>query len=440
MKRILKNFSIFFALLIFNLFATDVYAASANISVKTNKSQAVVGDTIKVTITVSSSSALGAWEYDVKYDSSKLTYVSSNLEGGTHSVGYVGSSNVKNKSYTMTFKAKASGSTQISIANSEIASFTGGILSTTNGSASVKIITQKDLESSYSSDNNLSSLSVNGYSLNPSFDKNTTNYSLTVPNDVSSVTINAKASDSKARISGTGKVSLKEGNNKVNVVVTAENGNKKTYTINVTVKELNPITVKIGNEEYTVVRKKDNLTAPSTYTDAVAMINGEEVPAFRSSITNYLLVGLSDKDGNINLYIYQNDEYILYNEIKFSGIILQPITPSEDKMIEGLKQATIKKEDNEIMVYELEGLSYPLIYGVNVETGEENWYTYDSTENTLQKYVAMSPEVIENVTKVTEKSDKYKGLAIILGGISVILFLFMVVAMIKLARKKTEVG
>ena len=109
-------------------------------------------------------------------------------------------------------------------------------------------------------------------------------------------------------------------------------------------------------------------------------------------------------------------------------------------MIKGLKQTTIKKEDNEIIVYELEGLIYPLIYGVNVETGEENWYTYDSTENTLQKYAAMNPEVIENVTKVTETSDKYKGLAIILGGISGILLLFMIIAMIKLARKKTEVN
>lgn len=440
MKRIIKYFSMLFMVLICNVFITNVYAASTNISVKTNKSQAIIGDTITVTITVSSSTDLGAWEYDVKYDSSKLTYVSSTLEGGTHSVGYVSNSGIKSKSYTMKFKAKSSGSTKVSVTNSEVASFSGSILSTTNGSATVNVITQKDLESSYSSDNNLSSLSINGYSLNPSFSKNTTSYSLTVPNDVNSITVSAKANDSKARISGTGKISLKEGNNKVNIVVTAENGNKKTYTINVTVKELNPITVKVENEEYTVVRKKDNLTAPSTYTDAVATINGEEVPAFRSNITNYLLVGLSDKYGNINLYIYQNDEYTLYNEIKFSGVVLQTITPPEDKMIKGLKQTTIKKEDNEIIVYELEGLIYPLIYGVNVETGEENWYTYDSTENTLQKYAAMNPEVIENVTKVTETSDKYKGLAIILGGISGILLLFMIIAMIKLARKKTEVN
>ncbi len=440
MKKIFKTFKVFLFVLLCNLFISKVNAAGATIGVSSSARQVVVGNTVKVYITISSSSALGSWEFDVNYDTDVLSFVSSNLEGNTRSAGVVSNSNTKSKTYTITFKAKSSGTAKVSVANINVYGYNESRLSAGGGSVSIKTITQKDLESSYSSDNNLASLSINGYSLNPSFNKNTTSYSLTVPNDVNSVTVSAKANDSKARVRGTGKVSLNEGNNKINIVVTAENGNKKTYTINVKVKELNPIVVKVGDEEYTVVRKKDNLTAPNTYTDAVAMINGEEVPAFRSSITNYLLVGLSDKDGNVNLYIYKDDSYTLYNEIKFSGIILQLVNPPEDKLIKGAKQTKVKKEDSDITVYELEGLGYPLVYGVNVETGEVNWYTYDSTENTLQKYAATDPKVIENVTKVTETSDKYKGLAIILGGISGMLFLFIIVAMIKLARQKTEVS
>ena len=48
-----------------------------------------------------------------------------------------------------------------------------------------------------------------------------------------SFTVKATAVNSKAKISGTGKVTLKDGENTINIVVTAENGDKRTYSINV---------------------------------------------------------------------------------------------------------------------------------------------------------------------------------------------------------------
>ena len=44
----------------------------------------------------------------------------------------------------------------------------------------------------------------------------------------------AQAADSRATISGTGTVTLEEGENTINVTVTAEDGTTKTYTINIT--------------------------------------------------------------------------------------------------------------------------------------------------------------------------------------------------------------
>ena len=57
-----------------------------------------------------------------------------------------------------------------------------------------------------------------------------------------SFTVKATAVNSKANISGTGKVTLKKGENTINVVVTAENGEKRTYSIkvNCTVSESQP--------------------------------------------------------------------------------------------------------------------------------------------------------------------------------------------------------
>jgi len=86
-----------------------------------------------------------------------------------------------------------------------------------------------------SGDNTLSSLSANPLELK--FNKNTTSYSFNVENSVKSITINAKANHGKATISGTGTKTLKDYVNTFNIVVTAENGNKKTYTIKVVRKD-----------------------------------------------------------------------------------------------------------------------------------------------------------------------------------------------------------
>ena len=61
------------------------------------------------------------------------------------------------------------------------------------------------------------------------------NYAVTVPNDVDKVNVYAKVQDSKAKIaSGTGAHNLDEGENSLQIVVTAESGDTQTYTINVT--------------------------------------------------------------------------------------------------------------------------------------------------------------------------------------------------------------
>ncbi|MDD6223978.1 MAG: cadherin-like beta sandwich domain-containing protein [bacterium] len=85
-----------------------------------------------------------------------------------------------------------------------------------------------------SSNNKLASLTVNGGSLEPSFSASKEEYSLAVPYSVSSLDVNAKAEDSKAKVSITGQNDLvAEETRDVKIQVTAENGSVKTYTIHV---------------------------------------------------------------------------------------------------------------------------------------------------------------------------------------------------------------
>lgn len=79
----------------------------------------------------------------------------------------------------------------------------------------------------------LESIKIDGYNLTPTFSMMTLEYDLIVPNDVTSIRVSATALDGKASISGTGNIKLNVGNNAVKINCKAENGDVRTYTINV---------------------------------------------------------------------------------------------------------------------------------------------------------------------------------------------------------------
>lgn len=94
---------------------------------------------------------------------------------------------------------------------------------------------------SKSSNTYLSDINLNNDNLElyPTFNKNNTEYEVFVPYDIEKINITANAEDSSATVSGTGEKQLEVGDNKISLIVTAENAYKKTYTINVIRKDAN---------------------------------------------------------------------------------------------------------------------------------------------------------------------------------------------------------
>ncbi len=84
-----------------------------------------------------------------------------------------------------------------------------------------------------SPNNKLSSLTVDGYALTPTFDMDTYSYDIIVGTDLSQININAVTIDSTATVSGSGIVNLEAGNTSAVITVTAGNGSVRTYTINI---------------------------------------------------------------------------------------------------------------------------------------------------------------------------------------------------------------
>ena len=220
---------------------------------------------------------------------------------------------------------------------------------------------------------------VAGYNIN--FNKDKDSYSISVEPSVNSINISAKAISGRATISGIGKKDLDADGGRYEIICTAENGTRKKYVINVSVIDKNPINVKIDNIDYVIVKSSKQLTAPTNTTSGKTIIKDIEVPAYTSEQAKITIVGLKDNDGNIKYAIYDNGDYKLYNENKSSGLLLY----ISNKKIDGYKETKITINEKEYPAYEINN-RFKLVYAMNLDNGEYNYYKYDTKDNTFQYF------------------------------------------------------
>ena len=96
--------------------------------------------------------------------------------------------------------------------------------------------TQETVTYNGSDNNYLSNLLVEGYTLNKTFNKESTTYFITVESSVTNVNIDATSEESNATVCVSGANNLKTGTNKVLISVTSESGEVRTYRLYVTKK------------------------------------------------------------------------------------------------------------------------------------------------------------------------------------------------------------
>lgn len=82
-------------------------------------------------------------------------------------------------------------------------------------------------------DNTLTAISVSGYTLTPTFSRYTAEYALTVPDNLTAVTLNTTRSDSGASVSGAGEIRLSGAETTAQIKVTAPSGLVRTYTVHI---------------------------------------------------------------------------------------------------------------------------------------------------------------------------------------------------------------
>ena len=141
-----------------------------------------------------------------------------------------------------------------------------------------------------STDTTIGSLFVEGYNMSPTFSKTTYEYTLNVPSNVTQVNVVAKKGDNNQTITGTGKINLNYGQNRVRVIVKAQDGSSRTYQIMITraddrtgdtsLQSLNVSNTSIkyqngvNSYEATVSRSIDNVLITAITTDPNATLIG----------------------------------------------------------------------------------------------------------------------------------------------------------------------
>ena len=176
----------------------------------------------------------------------------------------------------------------------------------------------------------LKSLAVSGYSLTPTFDIYETSYAVSVPNEVSSVSISATAVSSKATVSGAGTKSLNVGNNKFTITVKAGDGSTRTYNLTI-VRQTATATGSVSVSSSTYKMNNNNTitgikTFPVTATNFVknfAVSNGtvKVVNADGSAVTGNVGTGDQVKVYDANQNCKYTYDVIIYGDVNGDGVI-----------------------------------------------------------------------------------------------------------------------
>ena len=248
---------------------------------------------------------------------------------------------------------------------------------------------EKQEETKKSNNNNLSSLTLSTGTLSPEFNSNQTNYEVNVDARTTEITIDAKASDSKASITGTGKHELQVGSNTFEIKCKAENGSVKTYTITINVDETPLVYLKHGKQKLGVVRNVKDLGIPEFFEATTIKIDDQDVTAYHSNNMNKTILYLVNEKNEKNFYLYDEKEGVtsIFIPVTLLGRNVYIIDVNKDDVkVSNTKYNKIQIDNNTLNGWTFkDNKNYSLIMVMNAQ-GEKVIYQYEATENTLQLY------------------------------------------------------
>ncbi|MBR5177571.1 MAG: cadherin-like beta sandwich domain-containing protein [Lachnospiraceae bacterium] len=347
-----------------------VQASSADIVISSDQDSYSKGDYVDIYIDIEAEVFPGDFEGYLLYPSEMLEYVSgpelaSGGEGVIKLNDSVTSSSRNDRRYSLRFRALGTGEAKISFRDTpELYEFEEGyLMSVSVSEMTVKIESSK----SASADNSLAVLKISPGTLAPEFSKTVSVYETTVKEDVEKLIVSAAATDTNATIEVSGNQKLEIGENRIEIKVTAENGESKTYVIKC---------IREGETQ-----GSENNSGDRQETGNSTEEKPENPDNDQDSRENQILkngISAIEDGGKTKLYI--NNEYELVTDT--TGI----------EIPEGYKKTSMVIDGVSIPVYFSEDADTYMLLLLKNTNGEISLYNYDRTEKTIQKYLGKSTE------------------------------------------------
>ena len=244
-KNILTKLVFILIAIVFALLLMTIKSDAASISISTSKSSVSPRGTFTVTVSVSggagkvtTSVSNGTGGKTGFLDNSSYSFTCT--AGNSGSVTISASGSIADYNTEKESKKSTSRTVRIATKSNSTGSSGGGSSSSSSGSSSSGGYSSNNSnktaqeETEKSSDSTLNELTVKEGKITPEFKKDVKEYALIIPYETSEINVTATPTDSKATVNVKGNKKLKEGENTVTVVVTAEDGSTSNYTIKVT--------------------------------------------------------------------------------------------------------------------------------------------------------------------------------------------------------------
>ena len=425
MKKLLKKIVVFLATAVLAVSCFSFIGSAEGTTIVLSKKSLAPGETLTVTVTVSSAQAMYGAEFSLNYDPAVLQYNSGDASSGGAGLVKVASaaSGETRKSFSINFTAIAAGNSNLSVSAAKYASDTEVDIS--GASASVSVI-----NATLSDNANLKSLRISGGTLSPQFNANTTSYTATVPFSVTQCKVYATAAESNAKVDVSGSYNIPVGVTQRVVTVTAPSGAQKAYTITITrlAEEAAESAAESGNESaaensnaaeidgksYTVMSDLTGITIPKGFNASSAVYNGNNVASIKDENGEYEIYYMKSAESEEPVLFTFNSEDNKFEPLKYMyiGDSLCIFAEPEVGTPDGYYTTTASINGFTVKCFALSKQTMSDFYIVRCyRDGSYKYYRYDSKEGTLQREPDFTVEKTESVKAQGNLAERFSNIS-----------------------------
>ena len=464
MKSILKKSTaiIITVCVLLSLLTVNVFAKGSS-SIAFSKNTVTLNENITVTARFSTASGdpMYGLEGYITYDPKIIKFVSGDncnlLTDGKVKIVLQSAGKV-NLTETVKFSTLAAGKSKVALEQLIYVDKNDTEQAMTGASATVTVTNPSTQASSNA---NLRKLGVSAGTLTPAFSPDVTSYNVTIPYEETELWVQPGLADQKASYVVEGGKDMKVGYNKRVIIVTAENGKTKSYTVNVTrldqsgnapsteiddpVNDMVEVTV--GGETFYVNENFATDSIPAGFEIVDHALNGKTVPAL--SDDSLILLNLIKPDGSDAAFYIKNADgsFTKLTVLEVGGAAYYIIPAAE--IPEGYSEMALTVGEKEITAYtsaNADEKEFALIYAKG-PSGNTGFYRYDTVEATIQRAPATltAPPVSDDDDKKEEVSgnlfEKFKKssqeekiVALTILGIMILLIIVIIILIVKLIK------